>query len=207
VIRATFLAVIVCAAAAAQPKPRGWKPSFERLSRCVASLPAEHRGLLQPLLAELNRGLNGEFLKTSVEKPPVPPAYVDSLDRNAELCEYALARVARGDVLGMLNDLAKDIQVKTQDCRDNGWYRNVPVEVKTLKDGAPSPGWEIFYVWLPGKNLPSLQKVRFKSLSPSTEMLPPGLYAFQAKKKDVLSEETRIAVVSRGNVRCEIPVP
>jgi hypothetical protein len=106
-----------------------------------------------------------------------------------------------------LADLQRDLEIKVQDCRDNGWYRKVPVEVNTLKDGKPSPGWEIYYTWLPGKNLPSLQRVRFKSLSPARESLPPGLYAFQAKKKDVESGEARVAVVSKGAVTCEIPVP
>lgn len=81
------------------------------------------------------------------------------------------------------------------------------MSVETLKGGKTEPGWEIFYLWIPGRSLPNVRKVRYKALSPSEESLPPGLYSFQARKGDKASEETRVAVVSKDSVLCQIPVP
>lgn len=204
--RATFLLVIVSILCAAQP-PRGWKPSFARLEKCVGQLSPEYQSVLKPLVADLNHGLSGGFLKGDQPKPAMPPSYVDSLDADVGLCEFALARSSRADVTPLIADLRSDLTAKVQDCREHGWYRNVKVAVQTLKDGKPSPGWEVFYTWIPGKNFPDVQRLRFKSLSPSEESLPPGLYAFQAQKNNLKSAETRVAVVSKDTVLCELIVP
>ncbi len=205
--RATFLLVIVSTLCAAQPAVRGWKPSLARLDKCVSQLPPEHQSSLKTLTADLSTGLSGGFLKRTQQKPVMPPSYIDSLDADAGLCEFALARSSRADVSPLIADLQNDLAAKVQDCREHGWYRNVKVSVQTLKDGKPSPGWEIFYLWIPGKNFPDVQRLRFKALSPAEESLPPGLYAFQARKNNLESAETRVAVVSKDTVLCELMVP
>ena len=208
-MRATFLLLSVFAvSAAAQPVSVGWKPAFERLSRCVDQLAPAQRSQLESVMADLNKGLSGGFARPGAEKPPVPASYAMSLTDAALLCEYARVRGVRYDSSNVLRDLRRDLEIKVQDCRDNGWYRNVPVEVKTLKDGKESPGWEIYYEWLPGKYIRKPQAVRYKTLSPSSEELPPGLYSFQARKAGSQSTETPVAVVSnKKEVTCEIPVP
>lgn len=202
-----LLLVFASAATAAPPAQRGWKPSLARLNRCVDHLPQEFQPALKQLTSDLNTGLSGGFLKQSQRKPQMPPSYVDSLDGDAELCEFALARSSRADVTPAINDLRLDLQTKVQDCREHGWYRNVKVVVQTLRGGKADPGWEIFYLWIPGRNFSSIQPVRFKALSPSEESLPPGLYVFRARRNNVQSEEARVAVVSKDSVLCQLIVP
>lgn len=207
-MRATFLLLSVFSiAASGQSVSSGWEPAFERLSRCVAALPPAQRGPLEPVMADLNKGLNGGFARPGSAKPPVPASYSMSLQNAALLCEYARVRGVRYDSSNVMRNLRRDLQLKVEDCRRNGWYRNVRVDVETVRNGKLDPGWEVRYTWLPGKDIPGLEGLRYRSQSPSSEMLPPGLYSFQARKNNVESAETSVSVSSQDTVKCEISVP
>lgn len=195
----TFLAVCVFAGqdVPAPVKTPGWRPVMNRLNACAAELPAEQRTDVQTPL----NWMNAQF---ELANRPMPATYRESLERDAEICEAALKQPGNSQ---LVQDLIEDLRNKGRDCIEHGWYRNVRVQVETLRGGKAEPGWEIHYMWIPGRNLPSPQKVRFKALSPSEESLPPGLYAFHARKEGRASEETRVAVVSKDSVLCQIPVP
>jgi hypothetical protein len=57
------------------------------------------------------------------------------------------------------------------------------VRVRTVLNGTPSNGWQVFYKWV-GSSLLKTQELSFANLtSPATGELPPGMYEIRAEKQ------------------------
>jgi hypothetical protein len=58
------------------------------------------------------------------------------------------------------------------------------VNIQTLRDGVPEPGWQVFYKFRIMEAFPDVDAQPFPNLSsPSTWKLPPGNYLIYARKK------------------------
>ena len=169
---------------------------MRQLNVCASKLPAARQTEIQIPLNWMNAGFEHAT-------KPMPDSYRASLEGDVALCEAALNNPSKTQ---LLDDLVGDLRQKGRDCAEAGWYRSIRVQVEVTLAGKPDPGWEVFYLWIPGRHIANVQKVRYKALSPAEESLPPGLYTFQARKGQLQSEETRVAVVSKDPVLCQIPV-
>lgn len=175
-------------------KPKGWRPVMAQLQKCVEQLAERDRDILRA-------PINYMLAKFETANRPMPDIYRESLEAAVELCEK------NGSNHEAIVALGDDLRQKAQDCIEHGWYRTVKVQVTTRKQGRPEPGWEVYYQWIPGRNLPNAQKIRFKALSPAEEMLPPGLYAIEARRGAQSLAPVTVAVVSKEPIVCEIEVP
>jgi len=154
-------------------------PAEDRIQALQTCLPAKYSVDLD----KLRNGLLRNWKPVSTEMPPPPAAYLSSLDQDIRICAIAAGLTdptARTAIYGVI---AKDIAIKTQDCRKFGMGRMVPVHVKTVLAGAPSHGWQVFYRWV-GSSLLKTQELRFANLtSPATAELPPGMYEIRVEKR------------------------
>ena len=111
--------------------------------------------------------------------------------------------------------VAADLLLKREDCRVGGHGRLVKVSVETLRGGAADEGWQVFYLWKPAAVLPQTpQTLAFPKLSsPTTTMLPPGLYEISARKASGGETETAAAIPvavfggQAGAITIQLPLP
>jgi len=147
-----------------------------RLGSLRSCLPTQYRGDLD----KLRNGLLWNWKPASATTLPEPPAaYLASLDLDIEVCKAAVKLGDAGAMNAAYSAVAKDIEIKTNDCRKFGMGRMVSVRVKTLFSGAPSNGWQVFYKWA-GSSVLQGREIPFPNLtSPATGELPPGTYSIR----------------------------
>jgi hypothetical protein len=172
-------------------------PAEERLKALRECLPAKY----DAELTKLSNGLLRNWKPVSTELPPPPTAYLASLDQDIRVCRLAAGMAdakARDAVTAVI---AKDIEIKTEDCRKFGMGRMVPVHVRTVLDGAPSNGWQVFYKWV-GSSLLKAQELPFPTLtSPAKGELPPGIYVIRVEKQGIptLAQAARPVTIVVGS--------
>jgi hypothetical protein len=192
-------AVLGCAAwlaCAQQQAPRTGKQNLtgivERLEQARAACPAEaERGA--PAAVWLLGRLNNTGWKVSAE-------YKEMLGRLYEALANADCKV--------IGQVAKDLEVKADDCRMAGHGRDVPVQVWVRKEGNELHGWQIFARWTDGRSFGVEKPLRLLS-SPARGEMPPGEYLLQARKpgSGARSEPLRFTVGGSKVFECDIPVP
>lgn len=154
-------------------------PAKDRIQALQTCLPAKYGVDLD----KLRNGLLHNWKPVSTELPPPPVAYLASLDQDIRICSVATGLNDSAARTAIYEVIAKDIAIKTQDCRKFGMGRMVPVRVRTVLNGAPSNGWQVFYKWI-GSSLLKAQELPFPTLtSPATGELPPGMYEIRAEKQ------------------------
>ena len=156
-------------------------PAEDRIQALKTCLPVKYGVDLE----KLRSGLLHNWKPVSTELPPPPAAYLASLDQDMRICTIATGLTDPTARTAIYEAIAKDIAIKTQDCRKFGMGRMVPVRVRTVLNGAPSNGWQVFYRWV-GSSLLKAQELPFPTLtSPATGELPPGMYEIRAEKQGV----------------------
>jgi hypothetical protein len=146
-------------------------------------------------------------------KPPPPPAeYLETLDRDLQVCDLA-SRIQDPDQRRLvLAAVQKDIEIKADDCHKFGMGRKVPVTIRTLRGTSVEHGWQVFYKWSCASLLQP-EEVRVPNLtSPANVDLPPGVYSVRAEKRTSSIQVQTIAPVtvvvgSVASVSLELPVP
>ena len=182
-------------------------PVTERLQALRACLPAQY----DADLTKLGNGLLRNWKPVSTDLPPPPAAYLASLDQDIQACRVASGMSDEKARVAMFGVVARDIEIKIGDCHKFGMGRLVPVRVRTVLNGAPSNGWQIFYKWV-GSSLLKAQELPFPTLtSPAISELPPGMYEIRAEKQGVptLAQPARpvtIVVGSEATREVEIAV-
>jgi len=201
-----FLLILILAALAhpalSQPERAG--PRLNALQSC---LPEKYGAELN----KLRNGLLWNWKPIGGEMPPPPAAYLASMDQDIQACNIAAKLTDPAAKDAIYSVIAKDIEIKTADCRKFGMGRMVPVHVKTLLAGAPSHGWQVFYKWV-GSSLLQGKEIPFQTLtSPATAELPPGMYAIRVEKTGAptlgkAAPPVTIVVGSEATKEVEIPV-
>ena len=154
-------------------------PAEDRIQALKTCLPARYGVDLD----KLRSGLLHNWKPVSTELPPPPTTYLASLDQDMRICTIATGLTDPTVRTAIYEVIAKDIAIKTQDCRKFGMGRMVPVHVKTMLAGAPNNGWQVFYKWV-GSSLLKAQELPFANLtSPATAELPPGMYEIRVEKR------------------------
>ncbi len=127
----------------------------------------------------------------------------------------ALGKIAQMNeterALAILQDVAQDLAVKAADCRLHDAARVAPVAVHTVREGEPSPGWQLFYLSKFMAHFPDVEFELFPNLSsPARHSMPPGRYVVTAKMpgSEKLSKPQTITVGGESaQEEWQIPVP
>lgn len=151
-------------------------------------------------------------LKGPQPAPPPPAEYLQTLDRDQQVCDLA-SRIQDPDQRRLvLAAVQKDIEIKADDCRKFGMGRKVPVTIRTLRGTAVEHGWQVFYKWS-CSSLLQPEEVRVPNLtSPANVDLPPGVYSVRAEKRTSSIQAETIAAVtvvvgSVASVPIELAIP
>jgi hypothetical protein len=148
------------------------------------------------------------WLKTFL-KPEEPEEYRLHLTQEAAL--LLTASKTPKTSLAIIRAITDDLKAKRDDCLSHSHGRLVPVEVQTLRNGAPEHGWRIRYTWIPTKGKAANEMWFPGPSSPSNRPLPPGSYAVVAQKqvegKTVAVDGGTIPVGGDDNVVWKIALP
>ncbi len=194
------LGVFLCASAAiAQSTPKttpssekvemvGWRAAARPLDDLAANALAVQtsvaatNGKAPDLLTSIRTSTT--FLRDrwthSMQHPPVPKTYIDSLQLDADTLGTLPARkLSDQDTNAILQDVADDLEVKAAHCKASpkGWASVITVSVNTVKQGNPVAGMEVWYVPKGWADVPDRWTRCSKLSSPAVAgQLPPGKY-------------------------------
>lgn len=198
----------------------GWaRPANDPLAPARAKLNALEKCLgAGDALSVLRKGLLWGWQKPgstptleTPKPPPPPPDYMQSLDRDLNVCEAASGLADEEQRRAVLDSVRKDIAVKAEDCRRFGMGRKVPVSIRTVRGNQAENGWQVFYRWSCAGPLQP-EEIRVPNLtSPAQVELPPGVYSFRAQRKNPAGQldtvdPVTITVGSSATVPLELPI-
>ena len=133
--------------------------------------------------------------------------YLRSLIRNNELLKKTEKQRDPALAVGLLRDIALDMEVKADNCRNSkdGLGKVIRVKVRTLRGGQEAPGYEVWFVQKGMYDVKSAHDRFRKQSSPTDEReLWPGGYALWARKGESESQPTTVRLGGRGDTRIEI---
>lgn len=189
---------LLSGAALAKTGPDPLAPTRAKLDALKACLGASDA------LATLRKGLlwgwqkpgSAPTLRDAQPAPPPPPEYFDSLDRDVRACDFASGLQDEAQRRQVLSAVAKDIEIKADDCHKFGMGRKVPVTIKTVRGDKTEHGWQVFYKWSCASLLQP-EEVRVPNLtSPANVELPPGVYSVRAEKRTGSNQVQAVAPVT-----------
>ncbi len=190
---------------------RDFKSNTESISKTVGEKIPEAAQMLTQIQT------NSLFLKTKWDawftKHPLPgtyasgDGYLQSLQRNNR--QLSKVRKEKDDqkVLNVLRDVALDLQIKADNCRNSGdgLGKEIKVKVHTKADGKEIPGYEVFYVQKGMFDVKSAHDRFPRQSSPTDEkILCPGGYAMWVRKQNFISEPVTLRIGGRGETRLEV---
>jgi hypothetical protein len=210
-IRCVAILVLV-AAAICLGRPPSLNPSPVRATLTQIA-DTSNRYPQSPQTAEAIAGVrkSATWLAGHLKDEKTPAAYGRSVERSLDLLRAALdsGPLRQAETLQYV---LQDIKLKHADCKRFGMGRLVKIEVRTMKDGRQSSGWQIFYRWIPSRAVGQVRPQPFPLLSsPTSAELPPGAYTVLARKtvdgKELNSAELPVPVGGTKTVVFEVPVP
>lgn len=208
--------LILGRAGAAQPSQSGLGPTRDRLAQLQTCL-----GSGNDALSKLRQGLLNGWGASQWKQPyptlfgpsipPPPQEYLDSLDADLRACDLAKKEHDQAVRQAILDEVAKDIAVKAEDCQKFGMGRLIQVKVSTIRGQTPENGWVVFWKWMPAGPLQTVETSMPGVTSPATRQFPPGTYAFRAEKRisstELRSTETRTIIVGGAqSVDCPLMI-
>ena len=198
---------IVCAAQPPSLNPPPIRDTLKRITNVVNRYPpsADTKGAVEGIRT------SATWLAGRLDDKRIPAAYGRNLAEDVFVLEVALGG-GPAQQAEALQSVLEDIKLKHSDCKQFGMGRLVKLEVRTVKDGREVSGWQVFYRWLPARNVGEVRPQSFLALSsPTSVEIPPGAYSVQARKsadgKETSSAELPVPVAGRKTVTLDIPVP
>lgn len=143
---------------------------------------------------------------------PPPQEYLISLDQDLQLCEMANQLIDEKKKKIVREAVYKDLSIKQEDCSEFGMGRLIPVNVNTLRDGKPEPGWEVLFKWVPAGPIATAELASPDLSSPAIlHLAPGGTFQIRARKtgpdgKVITSVVREITIMSGPEVKCDIPL-
>jgi hypothetical protein len=190
---------------------RSFKSDTEDLQKTLGAKNAE----AATLLAQIQT--NALFLKTKWDawfsKHNRPGTYVSGDEYLSALRadDRMLGRIKKEKdeqkALSALRDVALDLQVKADNCRNSGdgLGKEIKVKVHTKADEKEVGGYEVFYVPKGMFDVKSAHDRFPRQSSPTDEkILCPGAYAMWVRKKTFTSEPVTLRIGGRGETRLEV---
>ena len=112
-------------------------------------------------------------------------------------------------ILPVLRDVAFDIQLKADNCRNSadGLGKEIRVKVHTKANGKEVGGYEVFYVSKGMLEVKSAHDRFPRQSSPTDEkILCPGGYAFWARKQNVTNAPVTLGIGGHGETSLDVDV-
>ena len=176
-----LIVLTVCGVAQNSKRPLQLPPEAQPIEASLRQLDdALFRLGGRPPADSISKSLG--WLKRRLKKNE-PEEYRLSLTHDAFL--LGLAAQAPNNLKGLIANVADDLKLKANDCRDFGHGRMVPIRVRTLRsDGKTDSGWRIRYVWIPSTKVAITPATRYFPAisSPADYQLPPGTYEMFAER-------------------------
>lgn len=187
------------------------KSSTDKLLKTVGSTNTEAALLLKQVQTNaqfLDAKWNAWF-ETHARPRTYSPAddYLSSLRADNWQLGAAKKEKDAARILALLRDVAFDLQIKADNCRNSGdgLGKEIAVKVHTKADGKEIGGYEVFYVTKGMLNVKSAHDRFPRQSSPTDEkILPPGGYALWARKKDFTGEPVFMGIGGHGETRLEV---
>lgn len=220
------MSVLLVCALAAQPSRKVAPVETDRLRATLAGLrdaitdqrmPDELRrpaaysyDWLAPRIAANNQPWKDDKTHKVLPGAPLPEAYLQSLELDLKVLRLALASKDRKKREELARAVIEDLKLKSDDCRQFGRGRLVPVEVTTRKGNQVVNDWLVYYRYVAVGDLPTSQLPMETASSPARKSLPPGVYDFHAEAtvggSAVQSSVVRGVVSGVPSLHLEIPV-
>ncbi len=137
-------------------------------------------------------------------------AYLTSLRANNRLLNQLKKQQDEPKALGVLRDVALDLQIKADNCRNSGdgLGKEIRVRVHTKAGTNEVAGFEVFYVSKGMLDVKSAYDRFPRQSSPTDErILCPGGYAIWARKKGFTSEPVTLRVGGHGETHLDVDLP
>ena len=128
--------------------------------------------------------------------------YLRSLQRANRLLDRIAKEKDEQQALATLRDVALDLQIKTDNCRNSadGLGREIKVKVHTKAGGKEIGGYEVYFVEKGMLDVKSVHDRFPQQSSPTNEkVLTPGGYAMWARKKAFTSEPVTMRIGGHGD--------
>jgi hypothetical protein len=206
---------------------RAWinfKSSIEEVQKTLGATSPEVAQTLTQILTNvlfLEGKWDAWFTRHSLDNPrqawPYDVAgddYLRTLQVNIQLLKNLRKEKDPQKALLVLRDVALDMQVKADNCRNSGdgLGKTIKVKVRTTADGQEVGGFEVFYVQKGMYDVKSAHDRFPRQSSPTDEkILAPGGYALWVRKGAVTSEPITLRIGGSGekqlSVDLEVPSP
>jgi hypothetical protein len=192
---------------------RGFKSSTDSLLKSIGATNAEAASLLtqiQTNVAFLDNKWNAWF-KQHNQPGQYSPAddYLTALRADDRLLSGLKKEKDAQKVLNTLRDVALDIQIKADNCRNSkdGLGKEIGVKVHTKAGEKEIGGYEVFYVSKGMFDVKSAHDRFPRQSSPTDEkILPPGGYAMWVRKKTFTSDPITLRIGGRGETHLEVDI-
>jgi hypothetical protein len=133
--------------------------------------------------------------------------YLSALHADNRMLSRIKKEPDEAKALNTLRDVALDLQVKADNCRNSGdgLGKEIKVKVHTKAGEKEVGGYEVFYVQKGMFDVKSAHDRFPRQSSPTDEkILCPGGYAMWVRKKGVTSEPIALRIGGRGETRLEV---
>ena len=136
--------------------------------------------------------------------------YLESLRADNRQLGKAKKEKDAAQTLAMVRDVAFDLQIKADNCRQSGdgLGKEIRVKVHTKADGKEIGGYEVFYVSKGMFDVKSAHDRFPRQSSPTDEkILCPGGYKLWARKDKFTSEPVAMGIGGHGETHLEVDIP
>lgn len=192
---------------------RDFRLNVETLMKTIGATNDEAAALLRQIQT------NAAFLDTKWKvwfaKHPQSSAvygddYLTSLRMDVRVLGALKKEKDAGRRMEKLRDVALDLQIKADNCRNSsdGLGKEIKVKVHTKAGEKEVGGYEVFFVPKGMLDVKSAHDRFPRQSSPTDEkILCPGGYAMWARKKGSNTEPTTLRIGGRGETRLEVDLP
>ena len=190
---------------------RDFKSTTKDLSKTIGAKNSEAASLLAQIQTNalfLETKWNGWFKAHSKSRQYAKgDDYLRSLQRANRLLDRIAKEKDEQKALATLRDVALDLQIKTDNCRNSadGLGREIKVKVHTKAGGKEIGGYEVYFVEKGMLDVKSVHDRFPQQSSPTNEkVLTPGGYAMWARKKAFTSEPVTMRIGGHGETHLEV---
>ena len=192
---------------------RGLEIGGERLQKSIGATNAEAAALLAQIHtnAQFLEGKWDVWFRAHSQQRAYYTGgnddYLHALRADNEQLGRLKKEKAPEKILPVLRDVAFDIQLKADNCRNSadGLGKEIRVKVHTKAGGKEVGGYEVFYVSKGMLEVKSAHDRFPRQSSPTDEkILCPGGYAFWARKQNLTNAPVRLGIGGHGETSLDV---
>ena len=191
----------------------GFRTSTESLLKTVGPTDTEAASLLRQIQTNatfLDGKWNVWFGRNPLVQYDIDDKYLASLQADNRHLTRLKKEKNEQKVLEILRDVALDLQLKADNCRNSGdgLGKEIKVKVHTKAGEKEVGGYEVYYVQKGMLDVKSAHDRFPRQSSPTDQkILCPGGYAMWVRKKGFTSEPVTMRIGGRGEKSLEVDIP